>query len=479
MLPQGIARIVVTIANRRRFLRGDELFLPDMTKRLPLSVLINLIQETVEDRFHYDSFWITAEITDVKKYESKRWCFLKFIEKQNQQILAEMQGVFWANGYQHIVQFERLTRQSFRDGIEITCLVVVKFHARFGLKLEVLQIDTSFALGQMELQRQETMARLIRENAGKIWQQDDIWFTLNNQLELPAVLQRVALITAPNSDGQRDFRQELAGNAYGYDFQVSEFTCTLQGDTALQQIMDQLRRIAGNVNDYDVVAIVRGGGSQTDFAAFDEYELARTIAGFPVPVFTGIGHDRNTSIADLMARQFKTPTKVAAAIIDHNYRFECDLVQLNARLEDAAGSRLLDTGKMISRWNDRLTHLAAQKMAEKKQSLAGMEKQLEFIRKISLQKHQNNLNHLQITLDKSVMARLQFSYGQLQQARRLIHQVDPQTIIDKGFALIKQHGKIVAATDDLEPGTTITAVLKQMELEATITKKTIYEQTNL
>ena len=177
-----------------------------MTRRLQLSELVALVQETIEDRFYEDSFWITAEITDVKKYESKRWCFLKFIEKQGNTIATEMQGVFWANGFQHILRFERLTKQAFKDGIEISCRVQVKFHPKYGLKLEVLEIDTSFVIGKTEEERQNILERLLKENPFHIRLIDDEYITTNKQLKLPPVVQRVALVTAPNSDGQRDFR---------------------------------------------------------------------------------------------------------------------------------------------------------------------------------------------------------------------------------------------------------------------------------
>src|SRR6185295_648108 len=130
-----------------------------------------------------------------------------------------MQAVFWANGYQQIVLFERMTRQPFRDGIEISCRVEVKFHPRYGLKLEVLEIDTSFALGKLEMERQQILDRLLKENPSTIQLIDDEYITFNKQLKMPAVVQRIALITAPNSDGQRDFKQELINNAYGYHFE--------------------------------------------------------------------------------------------------------------------------------------------------------------------------------------------------------------------------------------------------------------------
>ena len=183
-----------------------------------LSTLISEIDATIQNRFAGKSFWIKAEITDVKKYTDKRWCFLKFIEKDGNTITSEMKGVFWSNTYHHVQNFERETQQPFASGLEITCNVRVRFHKRFGLDLEVLAIDFAYAIGQLEIERKQTLERLVKENAGVRQMSNGNFSTLNNRLELPTVFQKIALITAPNSDGQRDFKEVIEGNRYGYAF---------------------------------------------------------------------------------------------------------------------------------------------------------------------------------------------------------------------------------------------------------------------
>lgn len=295
-----------------------------------LSQLLYKIDETLQSQFGYQTFWIKAEITDVKKYESKRWCFLKLIEKKDTEIVAEMKATAWSQGYVFIEQFERLTQQAFTNGLQIVCKVKVKYSIKYGLSFDVLEIDNSFALGQIELQKQATLKRLIDESNGQIIKDDEQYFTPNKRLKLPIVIQKIALITAQNSDGQRDFKNELLNNNYGYVFQVDEYLCQIQGDNAHENIIKQFEQIFASNIQYDCVALVRGGGSETDFKPFEQYELAKLVAFYHVPVFTGIGHDRNTSIVDLMARQLKTPTKVAAHIVDHNFMFENNLLyQLN------------------------------------------------------------------------------------------------------------------------------------------------------
>jgi exodeoxyribonuclease VII large subunit len=203
-----------------------------------------------------------------------------------------------------------------------------------------MQIDVAHTLGILELERQRTLEKLLKENPGTIQLFDGVYKTYNNRLQLPLVIENIALITAPNSDGQRDFLQEIKRNKHEYTFTVTEFTTTIQGDTAHKLILEQLKLIETSKQKFDVVAIVRGGGSQTDFRPFDDYELSKYVANFSIPIFTGIGHDRNQSIVDLMAREQKTPTKVASLFIEHNFEFENLLIDLKARLANAAKEEL-------------------------------------------------------------------------------------------------------------------------------------------
>jgi exodeoxyribonuclease VII large subunit len=316
-----------------------------MPSQLKLSELIAEIEEAIHYRFTGETFWITAEITDVKKMPDKRWCFLKFVEKNGSTIVAEMKGVFWSNTYTYVDEFEKLTKQIFRNGLEITCEVRVRFHARFGLDIEVLAIDHSYSLGKIILEKEKTLLRLVTENPTIIKLIDGEYFTYNQQLPLPIVMQRIAVITAPNSDGQRDFVQEMTNNQYGYAFAIDMYATTVQGDYAVANMLQELQTILAKKELYDAVAIVRGGGSQLDFAPFENYELAQMIAGFPKPIFTGIGHDSNTSIVDMMARHFKTPTKVAGHIIEHNFYYENDIMLLADKLKNMVEVKL-QTAKM-------------------------------------------------------------------------------------------------------------------------------------
>jgi exodeoxyribonuclease VII large subunit len=313
-----------------------------MEQQIKLSTLVSQIQDTIQGRFEGETYWVSAQITNVKNISSSRRCYLTLEEYENNQKIAEARAVFWANCYHEIEKFEKITKQVFRNGIEIICKVKVRFHAIYGLNFDVLQIDVAHTLGSIELARQATLAKLVAENPKVIQFFDGHYRTLNNTLQIPLLIKNVALITAPDSDGQRDFLQELSKNKHGYKFIVTEYLTTIQGDNAHKLILDQLKLIGDSKNQFDVVAIVRGGGSQTDFKPFNDYDLAKNVANFAIPVFTGIGHDRNQSIVDLMARELKTPTKVASLLIEINFEFENRLIELKNRFFESVSARIED-----------------------------------------------------------------------------------------------------------------------------------------
>jgi exodeoxyribonuclease VII large subunit len=299
-----------------------------MIEHIKLSELVEEIQETIYDRFEGEVYWVSATITNVKKYETNRRCYLTLEEFENGEKTAEVRAVFWSNYYDEIEKFENTAQQVFKNGIEIICKVKVRFHKIYGLNADVMQIDVAHTIGSIELQRRQTLGRLVIENPSIIQLFDGVYRTYNNRLPLPLIICNIALITAPNSDGQRDFIQEISLNKHGYSFHIKEFLITIQGDNAHKLILEQLMKIKKSTFQFDVVVIVRGGGSQSDFIPFDNYELSKYVAGFPVPIITGIGHDRNQSIVDLMAREQKTPTKVASLIVEHNFEFENQLIEL-------------------------------------------------------------------------------------------------------------------------------------------------------
>ncbi|MDA3615200.1 exodeoxyribonuclease VII large subunit [Polluticaenibacter yanchengensis] len=436
-------------------------------RKLQLSELTAIIQNTMEEIFFDESFWIVAEVIDVKKYPSKRWCFLKFVEKHRGQIAAEMQAVFWARGYTYIDLFERITGQKFSDGMEVVCRVSVSFHPKFGLKLEVLEIDASYTLGKVEQDRLLTIERLKTEHSDIVKEVDGSFVTYNNQKNIPVGIKKIALITAQNSDGERDFLHELKNNSYSYTFDVAIFHAQVQGNHAATEINNQLKKIAQR-KDIDIVVIVRGGGSQTDLKAFDDYELALTIAGFEVPIFTGIGHDRNISIVDMMATPYKTPTKVAHAIVENNFNFENRLLKLEQQLADNISdilftyeTRLANAEKILQLKVPLLVQQKLSNIHQLKQDLKqGVFKTLETKKQqLALQKH---------TLDKEVSNKLTLKKQQLNSLNRVLNSLNVQSILNRGFAYIKINNNIIQSAAGIHIDNNIDIVMKDGNVAAKV-----------
>jgi exodeoxyribonuclease VII large subunit len=326
--------------------------MPQITK---LSEIANEIDELIRNKYAGKTFWITAELSGVRKILTKRWCYIDFTEK-DENGETTIKGVCWARNYQNIELFESTTNTEFKVGIQITCKVCVSFYKAKGYpQLEVLEIDFAHAVGQLELEKQKTLKRLITENKTIKYLPDGRYRTANNSLDLPKVIQRIALITASNSDGQRDFRKVIQTNKYGYAFSVKEFLTVVQGNAASQLISEKLKLI--QQESFDVVVIVRGGGSDTDFAAFNEHDLAKLAATFPIPILTGIGHDRNTSIVDLMTRQLRTPTEVGTFIVDRKMNFEAEMQELEERLFQALDRLLEDRSDTLLHFKQRVKNL--------------------------------------------------------------------------------------------------------------------------
>ncbi|MCX6272312.1 MAG: exodeoxyribonuclease VII large subunit, partial [Bacteroidetes bacterium] len=268
---------------------------------IPLSELADLIENLVKDAFYNQSYWVVAETSDVKNYPDRGYCFVTLVEKEGKDTLARLEGVIWSKQYHIIREFEVASGIRFDKNIRLLLKVMVDFSAQYGLKLIIQDIDPSFSIGNLELEKKKILNRLLAENPDVIHYVDGNYITVNKRLTLPLALQRIALLTAPQSDGLRDFRHELEENPYGYRFIIDEYLTQIQGRRAEYQIVDQLEAIARLKNRYDIAVIARGGGSQLDFGPFDTYEAGLAVAGFNLPLITGIGHERNVSIVDMMS----------------------------------------------------------------------------------------------------------------------------------------------------------------------------------
>lgn len=279
---------------------------PTSEQSLTLLDLQRMVRATLESRFR-DPLWISAEISELKVNRSGH-CYLNLVEKgaTDGAPRAEARAVIWKSAYLPMASmFEAATGATLRAGLRVLVRVVVTYHEIYGFSLQIIDLDPRYTLGEIERRRRETIARL---------KQDGVW-DMNRELELPRPTLRIAIVSSDTAAGYQDFMNELGRNTYR--FQTTLFRSLMQGDAAEESIVAALTEIAQREEDFDVVAIIRGGGSTSDLALFDSYLIASYVAQFPLPIFSGIGHDKDVSVVDMVAHtSLKTPTAVATKLVE-------------------------------------------------------------------------------------------------------------------------------------------------------------------
>lgn len=257
-----------------------------------------------------DSYWVVAEIASINRQQNNGHCYVTLVDKgaNARQVLAQAKATIWSSRYQMLSRFfEDKTGQPLKAGLKILFQANVRFHELYGMSLDILNIDPNYTIGDLARQRQETLKRLETEGL----------LTRNKSHEFPLVPQRLAIVSSATAAGYQDFIHQLQHNPFGYAFETTLFPATVQGNEAPASVRHALQLISKYKPGFDAVVIIRGGGSQTDLSCFDDYSIAAAIANSPLPVLTGIGHERDESIADIVAHtRLKTPTAVADFLIE-------------------------------------------------------------------------------------------------------------------------------------------------------------------
>jgi exodeoxyribonuclease VII large subunit len=288
-----------------------------MSSPLTLYELNQLVRCVLDQHFNH-TYWITAEVSDLR--QGGRHCYFEFVEKDEAgtEPVARARAQIWANRWSQLKpKFEAATGQPLSNGMQVLAEVEVTFHEKFGYSLNVVNLNPTYTLGDIARRRKEIIAKLKEEGV----------FDLNKSLQLPALLNRVAVISASGAAGYQDFCNQLTNNQYGLAFKVELFEAVMQGTNVESSVIRALDNVHAAISQWDVVVIIRGGGSTSDLRGFDSLLLAENVAQFPIPVITGIGHERdNTVIDEVSHTRVKTPTAAAEFLIAHQYQ---QLTQLN------------------------------------------------------------------------------------------------------------------------------------------------------
>ena len=383
---------------------------------MTLYELNHLVRSALESSFG-EEYWVQGELSDATAgYGGHFYGELVQKDERGQGIVARARVNCWARTYNILrARFHRDTGQMLRAGMQVKLLVRVTFHEQYGYALNIQDIDSTFTLGDMARRRREILAQL---------EADGILHD-NQQLPLPRLLRRVAVVSSERAAGYGDFCHQLSANEYGLRFDVRLFEAVMQGQHVEESVIAALQQIANEAEAWDVVVVIRGGGATGDLGDFDSYPLAACIAQFPLPVVVGIGHERDETVLDHVAHtRVKTPTAAAAFLIDHQ-------AQEAARLDDL---------------QQRIAHMVSERLSRERQRMERHTTVLPLLfgRWLEEQRHR------------------------LEMLTQRLRTADPRVLLQRGYSITFANGHVLRSAADVQPGTEITTQLQNGEIKSVV-----------
>ena len=381
--------------------------------------LNSLVREVVESEMP-DEYWVEAELSDCR--ESRGHYYMELIQKDEHSAtpIAKAPARCWASKWMMIrPYFERTTGQQLHAGMKVLLKVYAQFHEAYGFAWIVTDIDPTYTLGDMARKRQEIIRQLKEEGV----------FDLQKELSLPLFCQRIAVISSETAAGYGDFCNQLADNPYGFQFETQLFPAIMQGEGVEQSIINALERIYDT--DYDVVVIIRGGGATSDMSGFDTLALAENVANFPLPIITGIGHDRDESILDMVSHtRVKTPTAAAAFLIDH----------------------LKEVLDVIDASQERITSLALQKLSTLHSQFSIVQETIPRLFSIVKTRQEAKLDAFYQRLLTALDHRLTSERHRMELMEEKVKALDPTLLLKRGYSITLFNGRAVRDPQMLKEG---------------------------
>lgn len=429
---------------------------------LKLSELNRLVQEVLALSFT-DTHWVVAEISDCREAANGH-CYLELIEKDEQyagNFKAKARANIWRSTWQPLkAKFHRETGRPLNAGLKVLAEVSVQFHEVYGYSLTIHDIDASYTLGDQQRKRQMILQQLDEDGV----------LTLNRELELPTVVQRIAVISAEGAAGYGDFMHQLQQS--GFAFHTRLFAATMQGASVAESVIAALDNIAAQMDNWDVVVIIRGGGATSDLDGFENYELAANVAQFPLPIITGIGHERDDTVIDFVAHtRCKTPTAVAAFLIDGMQNVHALLAQLEQRLQRAATEQLQMCQLRYERLAQRYSTAAIHFVNRQLQAHQRLSQRIAQATQAQLFAQQQQLQMALSRLQVQTPRLLERQAHQLSLFEQTLRWADPQRTLAMGYSITyTADGQVLTNPSDLAEGTQLRTVVSGGELWSTLTK---------
>ena len=407
-----------------------------------------------------DEYWVQAELSDVRTNYSGH-CYLEFVQKdpRGNALVAKARGMIWSNIYSMLKPyFERETGQAFTSGIRVLVKVTVDFHELYGYSLTVVDIDPAYTLGDMARRRKEIIRR----------QEEEGVLTLNKELEMPLLPQRVAVISSATAAGYGDFCNQLLNNSDGLVFYPHLFASVMQGDKVEASVIAALNAIYKEVDRWDVVVIIRGGGATSDLSGFDTYDLAANCAQFPLPIITGIGHERDDTVIDMVSHtRVKTPTAAAEFLINRMRETASDLERYISFFHQTIPERIAHSKERLEQWVARIPSRVQMRLQHERFRQERMAVRMNTAWQTRFLREEYRLR-LEQRLATAIEARLQRERHRLQLVQSQVEAASPELLLKRGYSLTLKDGKAVTDASELHPGDVLATRVAKGEFKSKV-----------
>ena len=415
-----------------------------MVNHLSLYELNSLVRDVISMSLP-DSYWVEAELSEAREGYGGH-CYMELIEKDERSNtpIAKAHASCWRNRWMLLKpQFERVTGQRIHAGMKVLLKVHAQFHENYGFSWIVDDIDPTYTMGDMARKRMEIIQTLKEEGV----------FDLQKELKLPMFCQRIAVISSATAAGYGDFCNQLADNGYGLQFTTALFAATMQGEGVEQSVISALNRINEEWENWDCVVIIRGGGATSDLSGFDTLALAENVANFPLPIITGIGHERDESVLDMISFQrVKTPTAAAAFLVDH-------LTEVYARIEDAQEAivnyvkRRLQVERMkFERLSSQIPTLFSLVKVRQSNRLDQLLNRLKVKAERIPADGLHRLEMLDARLKEPVARKLERELHRIDMLSQRAIAQDPERLLSRGYSITLKDGKSIKDASQLKAG---------------------------
>ncbi len=440
------------------------------------------IQRTLNERYH-TSFWVKAEMNKLNHYSHSGHCYPELLEKKEEKIVAQIRATLWKDDYLRINEnFLKTLKEPLKNGINILFHARIFFDPVYGLSLRILDIDPSWSLGELEREKQASLKKLREE---------EIFFQ-NKSLKLPLLPQRIAVISVETSKGYADFQKVIDQNPWKYKFFYLLFPSLLQGDKVAEAIIHQLHRIDKVKHHFDVVAIIRGGGGDIGLSGYNRYELAKSIACFPLPVITGIGHVTNETVSEMVAfKNCITPTELADFLIQQFHNFSIPVNESRKTLIHSVNQQISDTKKETAHTISLFLKHTKNLVSTTRRELLSHAKRVkthsgfyirnargEVIRVSDSLKKNSTLwlatssaatSNQKLKLKKETTVFFQQLGHEIDTREKQVSMLDPKNVLARGFSITLFQDKAIRSHKFVQPGDQIKTITFDGSLESTVT----------